>query len=83
LDDGAFDDEDYNQDSINEVSIVDIGGFMTMDENSCFDNVNVLEGSFAPMDRTLICLHEIMAKITTECSTNASVELYDHATSLL
>jgi hypothetical protein len=35
---------------IDEVSIVDIGGFMTMDENSCFENVDVLEGSFAPMD---------------------------------
>jgi len=50
LDDGAYDDEDCNQNSIDEVGIVDIKGFMTMDEGSCFDNVNVLEGSFAPMD---------------------------------
>jgi hypothetical protein len=50
LDDGAFDDEDYNQDQVDEVGIVDIGGLMTMDEDSCFDNVDVLEGSSAPMD---------------------------------
>jgi len=50
LDDGAFDNEDCNQDLVDEVNIVDIGGFMAMDEDSCFDNVDVLEGSFAPMD---------------------------------
>jgi hypothetical protein len=50
LDDCAFDDENCNQDPIDEVSIVDIGGLTTMDEDSCFDNVNVLEGSSAPMD---------------------------------
>jgi hypothetical protein len=54
-----------------------------MDENSCFDNVNVLEGSSAPMDQTLIHLHEIMDEITMECTSGASVELYDNATSLL
>ncbi len=83
LDDGASNDEDCNWDLIDEVSIVDIGGFMTMDENSCFENVDVLEGSFAPMDWTLIHLHEIMAKINVECTSSASVELYNHATSLL
>ncbi len=36
LDDGTFDNEDYNQNLINEVNIVDIGGFMAMDEDSCF-----------------------------------------------
>jgi hypothetical protein len=50
LDDGAFNNEDYNQDLINEVDIVDIGGFMTMDENNCFDNVDVPEGSSTPME---------------------------------
>jgi hypothetical protein len=50
LDDGAFDNEDCNQDLVDEVNIVDIGGFMAMDEDSCFDNVDVPEGSFAPMD---------------------------------
>jgi len=58
LDDGAYDDEDCNQNLIDEVGIVDIKGFTTMDEDSCFDNVNVLEGLFAPMDRTLARLHE-------------------------
>ncbi len=50
LHDGAFDNEDCNQDPINEVNIVDIGGFMTMNENSCFDNVDMLEGSSTPIE---------------------------------
>jgi len=41
LDDGAFDDEDCNQDLVDEVGIVDIGGLTVMDEDSCFDNVDV------------------------------------------
>jgi hypothetical protein len=47
---GAYDDENYNQYPVDEVDIVDIRGFMTMDEDSYFDNVDVLEGSFTPMD---------------------------------
>jgi hypothetical protein len=43
-------DDDCNQDPVDEVDIVDIGGFMAMDEDNCFDNVNVLKGSSAPMD---------------------------------
>jgi hypothetical protein len=43
-------DEDYNQDLVDEVDVVDIGRLMAMDKDSCFDNVNVLEGSSAPMD---------------------------------
>jgi len=82
LDDGVFEDEDCNQDLVDEVGIVDIGGFTTMDEDNCFDNVDVSKGSFAPMDRTLIHLHEIMAKIIMECTMGANVELCDHATSL-
>jgi hypothetical protein len=35
LDYGAFNDEDYNQDWVDEVNIVDIGGFTTMDEDCC------------------------------------------------
>ncbi len=35
LDDGVFDDEDYNQDPVNKINIVDIGALTTMDENSC------------------------------------------------
>jgi len=50
LDDGVFDDEDCNQVPVNEVDIVYIGGFMAMDEDSCFDNVDVPKGSSAPMD---------------------------------
>jgi hypothetical protein len=50
LDDGAFDDEDYNQDLVDEVGIIHIGGFIAMDEDSCFDNINVPEGSFTPID---------------------------------
>ncbi len=50
------------------VDIVDIEGLMAMDEDGCFDNVDVLNGSSAPMDRTLTHLHETMAKIITECT---------------
>jgi hypothetical protein len=34
---------------VDEVSIVDIEGLTTMDEDSCFNNVNVSKGSFTPM----------------------------------
>jgi hypothetical protein len=50
LDDGASNDEDCNQDFVDEVNIVDIGGLTAMDEDSCFDNVNVPKGSSAPKD---------------------------------
>jgi hypothetical protein len=50
LDDGASNDEDCNQNLVNEVNIVNIGGFMAMDENNCFDNIDVLEGSSTLMD---------------------------------
>ncbi len=53
------------QDLVNEVGIVGIGGFMAMDEDSCFDNVNMLEDSFTPMGQTLAHLHKTMAEITT------------------
>ncbi len=56
---------------------------MAMDEDSYFDNVDVLESSFAPMDRKLVCLHESMAKITIECRAGVSIKLWDHAMSLL
>jgi hypothetical protein len=39
LDDGVFDNEDCNQDLVGNVGIINIGGFMAMDEDSCFDNV--------------------------------------------
>jgi hypothetical protein len=54
-----------------------------MDEDNCFDNVNVLEGSSTPMDRALAFLHEIMAKIITEHITGTSFKLCHHATSFL
>jgi hypothetical protein len=56
---------------------------MAMDEDSYFDNVDVLEGSSTPMDWKLVCLHETMAEITVECRASASIELWDHAMSLL
>jgi hypothetical protein len=79
----ASDNEDCNQIPIDEVDIIDIGGFTAMDEDNCFDNVDVLEGSFTLMDQALACLHETMTKIDVECTTSASIELCDHATSLL
>jgi hypothetical protein len=36
-------DEDCNQDLVDEVDIVNIRGFMAMDENNCFDSVDVLK----------------------------------------
>jgi hypothetical protein len=54
LDDGAFDDENCNQDRVDPVGIVNIGGLVTMDEDGCCDNVDVLEGSSTPMDQTLV-----------------------------
>jgi hypothetical protein len=60
------------QDLVNEVGIVGIGGFMAMDEDSCFDNVNMLEDSFTPMGQTLAHLHKTMAEITTECTTGVT-----------
>jgi hypothetical protein len=56
---------------------------MAMDEDSCFENVNVPKGSSTPMDRALAHLHEIVAKITIEWIAGASVRLCDHATSLI
>ncbi len=56
---------------------------MAMDENNYFDNVDVLEGSSAPMDRKLVCLHETTTEITAECKAGASIELWEHAMSLL
>jgi hypothetical protein len=50
LDDGASNDEDYNQNLVNEVNIIDVEGFMAMDEDNCFDNIDVLEGSSTLMD---------------------------------
>jgi hypothetical protein len=41
LDDGVFDDENCNQDWVNEVNIVDIGGLATTNEDGYCDNVNV------------------------------------------
>jgi len=81
LDDGVFNDEDYNQNLVDEVNIVDIGRLVAMDEDSYFDSVNVQKGLSAPMDQALTRLHEIMVEITTECTTRASIELCDHATS--
>jgi hypothetical protein len=54
-----------------------------MDEDNRFDNVNVPKGSSTPIDRALAHLHETMVEIMTKCTTSASIELCDHATSLL
>jgi len=83
LDDGASGNEGCNQDLVDEVGIVNIKGLTTMDEDSCFDNVNLLEGSSTPIDRALAHLHETMAEITIKCTIGANIELCDHETSLL
>ncbi len=63
------------------IFIIDIGGLTAMDEDSCFDNLNVSKGSSTPMNRTLTHLHEIMAKIIMELAACASIELCNHVTS--
>ncbi len=69
MDDGTLDNEDSNRNLVDVVvDIVDIEGLTTMDEDGCFDNVDVLKGSSTPMDQTLTHLHETMAEITTECT---------------
>lgn len=50
LDDGVSNDENCNQDQIDEINIVDIGGFVTTNEDGRCDNINVLESSSTPMD---------------------------------
>jgi hypothetical protein len=81
LDDGASNNENCNQYQVDEINIIDIGGFATIDEDGHYDNVNVPEGSSTPMDRTLICLHEIMVKIIIECDKGVNIKLYDHVIS--
>ncbi len=83
MDDGAFDDENCNQDRVDPVGIVNIGGLATMDEDGCCDNVDVHEGSSNPMDQTLVHLHETMAKIIVECGEGASIELCNHTKFLI
>ncbi len=78
-----FDNDNSNQTLINEVNIVDIGGHITMDEDSCFDNVDVLKVHPHPWIEPLAHLHETMAKITAECITGVNVKLCNYATSLL
>jgi hypothetical protein len=59
LDDGAFDNEDYNQDPVNEVNIIDIGGLPPWMRIIVFDNVDVSKGSSTPMDQALtICMKQ-------------------------
>ncbi len=72
MDDGTSDNEDYNQDLVDEVNIIYIGGLIAMDEDSCFNIVDVPEGSSTPMDRALARLHEIMVEIIMECIAGAS-----------
>jgi hypothetical protein len=82
LDDGVSNEEDCNQDLVDEVGIVDIGGLRPWIRIIVLKMVDVSEGSSASMDQALVHLNEIMADITTECTMGASVNLCDHATSL-
>jgi hypothetical protein len=43
-----------------------------MDEDNCFDNVNVPEGSSTPINWALAHLHETMVEIMTKCTIGAS-----------
>jgi hypothetical protein len=81
FDDGASNNENCNH--VDEINIVNIGGFATTYEDGHCDNVNVPKGSSSPMDRTLICLHEIMTEIIIECDEGVNIKLYDHVISFL
>lgn len=81
LDDGVSNNENCNQDQVDEINIVVIGGFATTNEDGRCDNVNVPEGSSTPMDWALICLHEIMVEIITKCDKGVNIKLYDHVIS--
>ncbi len=78
LDDGVSNDDNYNQNHVDEINIVDIEGFATTYEDGRCDNVNVPKGSSTPMDQALTCLHKIMVKIIIECDEGVSIKLYDH-----
>jgi len=78
LDDGVSNDDNYNQNHVDEINIVDIEGFATTYEDGRCDNVNVPKGSPTPMDQALTCLHKIMVKIIIECDKGVSIKLYDH-----
>jgi hypothetical protein len=54
-----------------------------MNEDSCFDNVNVPKGSSTPMGQALAYLHETMVEIIAKYNVGASVELCNHATLVL
>ncbi len=82
FDDGVSNGVDCNEDQIDEVGIVNIGGLATMDQDGHCDNVDVPEGLSHPMNQTLARLHEAMVEITIECGEAASIKLCDHGTSL-
>jgi hypothetical protein len=58
---------DCNENQVDEVDIINIGGLATMDEDGCCDNVDVPKGLSSPMNRTFVRLHKTMAKITIGC----------------
>jgi len=68
-------DDNCNQDWVDEVNIVDIGGLATTNEDGHCHNVDVPKGLYAPMDQALTCLHETMVEIIIECGESASIEL--------
>jgi hypothetical protein len=87
LDVEALNEEDNEDVQVEEVEIIDIDGFMTMDVNVLDTNdisniINELENSLAPMEKLLFQLQDAMQKITNECK-GGGVQLCDHATSLL
>ncbi len=68
VDDGSSKDESYNENMVEGVSAIDIGGLLVMDDNGPFyyDIVENHEakGSLTPMEWTLFRLRNTMAKIT-------------------
>jgi len=75
LDDGVFDDENCNQDRVDEINIVDIGGLATTNEDGHCDNVDVPKGLSTPVDRALVRLHETMVEIIAKCGEYVNIEL--------
>jgi hypothetical protein len=72
LDDRTLNDEDNEDVQVEEVGIIDMDGFMTMNVNVLDTNdtsyiINELENSLVAMEKSLFQLQDVMQEITNEC----------------
>ncbi len=87
LNDGTSNDEGNEDTQVEELRIIDISGFMTMnvnvlDTNDTLNIINELENSFALMEKSLFQLQDKMQKIINECK-GGGIQLCEHAKSSL